>query len=201
MDPIKDGLNWYQYCLSNPTTNWDPTGLAPGYFNTYNGCSMPPIVIDWGTDYVLSVLLGDKSNSLDLILAVLNDGYRVTETLYRNGTDGTLNLYYNAQVNTLFSNTFGAKINVGDFSSSIILGDKIGVKFSMSEGDVTNYFTATYNFQTTKITVEWGITGPSVGNTTVTKYTSVTTSLQRLAPLWGVSQLTASGSSIPVPSM
>ena len=20
MDPIKDGLNWYQYCLSNPTT-------------------------------------------------------------------------------------------------------------------------------------------------------------------------------------
>ena len=27
MDPIKDGLNWYQYCLSNPTTNWDPTGL------------------------------------------------------------------------------------------------------------------------------------------------------------------------------
>lgn len=26
MDPIKDGLNWYQYCLSNPTTNWDPTG-------------------------------------------------------------------------------------------------------------------------------------------------------------------------------
>ena len=27
MDPIKDDLNWYQYCLSNPTTNWDPTGL------------------------------------------------------------------------------------------------------------------------------------------------------------------------------
>ena len=27
MDPIKSGLNWYQYCGSNPTTYWDPTGL------------------------------------------------------------------------------------------------------------------------------------------------------------------------------
>ena len=27
VDPIKDGGNWYQYCSSNPTTYWDPTGL------------------------------------------------------------------------------------------------------------------------------------------------------------------------------
>ncbi len=27
MDPVKDGLNWYQYCYSNPTTYWDPSGL------------------------------------------------------------------------------------------------------------------------------------------------------------------------------
>ncbi|MDM8202713.1 RHS repeat-associated core domain-containing protein, partial [Allofournierella massiliensis] len=27
MDPIKDGLNWYQYCFCNPTTYWDLTGL------------------------------------------------------------------------------------------------------------------------------------------------------------------------------
>ena len=27
MDPIKDGLNWYQYCYSNPTTYFDPLGL------------------------------------------------------------------------------------------------------------------------------------------------------------------------------
>ncbi|WP_350340383.1 RHS repeat-associated core domain-containing protein [Candidatus Merdisoma sp. JLR.KK006] len=27
MDPIKDGLNWYQYCYRNPTTYWDPLGL------------------------------------------------------------------------------------------------------------------------------------------------------------------------------
>ena len=26
-DPAKDGLNWYQYALSNPTTYWDPSGL------------------------------------------------------------------------------------------------------------------------------------------------------------------------------
>ena len=26
MDPIKDGLNWYQYASSNPTTYWDPDG-------------------------------------------------------------------------------------------------------------------------------------------------------------------------------
>lgn len=47
MDPIKDGLNWYQYCLSNPTTNWDPTGLAaygamPQYFEQLSGCSGMP---------------------------------------------------------------------------------------------------------------------------------------------------------------
>ncbi len=47
MDPIKDGLNWYQYCLSNPTTNWDPTGLAaygamPQYFEQMSGCTGMP---------------------------------------------------------------------------------------------------------------------------------------------------------------
>ena len=35
MDPIKDGLNWYQYCLSNPTTNWDPTGLSVSLVVTF----------------------------------------------------------------------------------------------------------------------------------------------------------------------
>ena len=28
VDPVKDGLNWYQYCYGNPTTYWDPLGLA-----------------------------------------------------------------------------------------------------------------------------------------------------------------------------
>lgn len=38
MDPIKDGLNWYQYASSNPTTYWDPTGLSSSsYFNNMNG--------------------------------------------------------------------------------------------------------------------------------------------------------------------
>ena len=36
MDPIKDGGNWYQYCFSNPTTYYDPTGLA-GFF-AFSGC-------------------------------------------------------------------------------------------------------------------------------------------------------------------
>ena len=43
MDPVKDGLNWYQYCGSNPTTNWDPTGLyvesLHQYFEKYLGCN------------------------------------------------------------------------------------------------------------------------------------------------------------------
>ena len=48
MDPIKDGGNWYQYCFSNPVTNWDPTGLSPeespsganpkDYNTPYNSC-------------------------------------------------------------------------------------------------------------------------------------------------------------------
>ena len=43
MDPVEDGLNWYQYCGSNPTTNWDPTGLyvesLHQYFEKYLGCN------------------------------------------------------------------------------------------------------------------------------------------------------------------
>lgn len=50
MDPIKDGGNWYQYCFSNPVTNWDPTGLSPeespsganpkDYNTPYNSCGI-----------------------------------------------------------------------------------------------------------------------------------------------------------------
>ena len=36
MDPVKDGGNWYQYCFSNPTTYYDPTGLAG--FSPFSGC-------------------------------------------------------------------------------------------------------------------------------------------------------------------
>ena len=36
MDPVKDGGNWYQYCCSNPTTYYDPTGLAG--FSPFSGC-------------------------------------------------------------------------------------------------------------------------------------------------------------------
>lgn len=36
IDPIKDGGNWYQYCYSNPTTYYDPTGLAG--FSPFSGC-------------------------------------------------------------------------------------------------------------------------------------------------------------------
>ena len=36
MDPVKDGGNWYQYCFSNPTTFYDPTGLAG--FSPFSGC-------------------------------------------------------------------------------------------------------------------------------------------------------------------
>ena len=36
IDPVKDGGNWYQYCYSNPTTFYDPTGLAG--FSPFSGC-------------------------------------------------------------------------------------------------------------------------------------------------------------------
>ena len=37
IDPIKDGLNWYEYCMGNPQRYTDPRGLmhslcSPGYF-------------------------------------------------------------------------------------------------------------------------------------------------------------------------
>lgn len=163
---------------------------------------MQPFVIDWGAEYVISAILTDRSNSMDLILFAINNGYRITTTLYRNGTAGkTLNLYYNTQLSEPFSGTGGLKINAGDYTGSVIFGNKIGVNFSKSEGDVTNYFTATYNINTTKITVEWGVTKPGLDNTAMTEYTSVTTSITRLAALWIASQLKVPESSIPVPAM
>ena len=26
VDPVRDGTNWYQYCLSDPVNLWDPDG-------------------------------------------------------------------------------------------------------------------------------------------------------------------------------
>ena len=43
MDPIKDGLNWYQYAFSNPTTYWDPTGMFAAELTA--GAAVNPYVL------------------------------------------------------------------------------------------------------------------------------------------------------------
>ena len=79
MDPIKDGLNWYQYCLSNPTTNWDPTGLAgESYFSSYSGCDNV-LLTDWtlGPDFndILRDELREANSWMYRIIEFIAGGY------------------------------------------------------------------------------------------------------------------------------
>ena len=50
VDPVKDGLNWYQYCYSNPITYWDPLGLLTlNKFTPLEGSEMEPALF-WHQD-------------------------------------------------------------------------------------------------------------------------------------------------------
>ncbi len=174
MDPIKDGLNWYQYCLSNPTTNWDPTGLAPGYFNIYNGCSMQPIVIDWGSEYILSNVYQYQEN-YNLIFFTIAVGNRNTFTLLRQGdTSNPLTIYFNQRSDNQLLSSAGIKASVGNLSANFSVGlDNIGVTASNTNDDVTSYFSAKVDLTKLTIGIEWGITGPEIGGVTETSYYNV----------------------------
>ena len=83
MDPIKDGLNWYQYASSNPTTNWDPTGLAAeSYFLPLQG-SAPLWANDSATFDPLKVL-GQMGYFVTGVFASGFDNLRNTVTTIGN---------------------------------------------------------------------------------------------------------------------
>ena len=77
MDPAKDGLNWYQYCFSNPTTYWDLTGLF-----AITGASFEYFpILDGSGNLMLNTTLALYQSRLEkniglLLSAPLTDEYR-----------------------------------------------------------------------------------------------------------------------------
>ena len=55
-DPAKDGLNWYEYAGSNPTTYWDPTGLDSYLFYDPNYMS-DDVFLRYLKKYVVPVIM------------------------------------------------------------------------------------------------------------------------------------------------
>lgn len=66
MDSIQDGLNLYQHRLSNPTTNWDPTGLFVAELATLaaaNLYALAALIIAGGTFALLPQEVKDQINA------------------------------------------------------------------------------------------------------------------------------------------
>lgn len=66
MDPIKDGLNWYQYAFSNPTTYWDPTGMFAAELTAVaavNPYALAALIIAGGTFALLPQETKDQINA------------------------------------------------------------------------------------------------------------------------------------------
>ena len=62
-DPIKDGLNWYEYCYSNPLKYVDPDGLKP--YSVRNG------MLWWQNGYTLHVT-SQAMDTADLIESIIS---------------------------------------------------------------------------------------------------------------------------------
>ena len=78
MNPVKDGLNWYQYCYSNPTTYYDPLGL----WGTTTGSKQAQLSgSGYGTNVSAEILLG--------LLRMREFGYYVKDFIH-NLTSGTI---------------------------------------------------------------------------------------------------------------
>lgn len=78
MDPAKDGLNWYQYCYSNPTTYYDSLGL----WGTTTGSIQAQFS---GSGYGINVSLEILSG----LLRMRETGYYIKDIIH-NLTSGTI---------------------------------------------------------------------------------------------------------------
>ncbi|MCG8513979.1 MAG: DUF5675 family protein [Halanaerobiales bacterium] len=81
-DPIRDGLNWYQYCLSDPINLWDPLGLCAIDPNRWRSVMRNQEPMMYGSDVEE---LQESLNSLGYNLKI--DGY------YGPGTASTVKKY------------------------------------------------------------------------------------------------------------
>ena len=176
MDPIKDGLNWYQYCLSNPTTNWDPTGLATDYFPEYSGCDSYSI---FGGQFTQTYVNGGE-NVIWSILGILNatQGFRETITVGSSGSsNGAYIAYFNQRLDNLLKSSGGIKIGGPDINISVNIGfENLGITGSIRDGNVTSYYSIVANISKLSVGYEFGTTVQMVDGITMTEYTNVSIS-------------------------
>ena len=172
MDPIKDGLNWYQYCLSNPTTNWDPTGLAPEYFMQYSGCSDSFLGI--GIEKNFSGVWDEPTFRYNLILLIIQSGIRTTFSESIGKSDSVVTQYETFRLDNLLLSSNGIRAEIGDYSVNLSDAlDNFGITFSHKHGNVTKYFSLKAEFTDFKVGIEWGTIGSEVEGMTVTNYHNV----------------------------
>ena len=101
IDPIKDGGNWYQYCFSNPTTYYDPTGLAG--FSPFSGC------VDI-SKLVEQMTAGDEQNSI--IEGIRTIG-KVAYVIYKSVADEFKDSVKDLNGTVTVKGTFNATAYVG----------------------------------------------------------------------------------------
>ena len=101
IDPIKDGGNWYQYCFSNPTTYYDPTGLAG--FSPFSGC------VDI-SKLVEQMSAGDEQNSI--IEGIRTIG-KVAYVIYKSVADEFKDSVKDLNGTVTVKGTFNATAYVG----------------------------------------------------------------------------------------
>ena len=135
---------------------------------------MQPIVIDWGSEYILSNVYQYQEN-YNLIFFTIAVGNRNTFTLLRQGdTSNPLTIYFNQRSDNQLLSSAGIKASVGNLSANFSVGlDNIGVTASNTNDDVTSYFSAKVDLTKLTIGIEWGITGPEIGGVTETSYYNV----------------------------
>ena len=110
MDPIKDGLNWYQYCYNNPTTYWDPLGLKS------TGSKQAQLSGSASTDFSLNlnIELGLRFDLLDY-LNDPNNGYGIITS----GSENILNILFNILEYDIKNSPRPNNIGAGAFQKSV----------------------------------------------------------------------------------
>ena len=140
VDPIKDGLNWYAYCGSNPVNYIDPWGYAA---NPYDN-------IDWSKIGTYKKGKNTYYSTQDIFaqLNVKPDYNKGTKqvTLSYSYNDKTVKLIYN--MNNIVTDKYGRVINGKSFTGTLSGGGTAKAvtliyankKAYISQEDVKNYF-------------------------------------------------------------
>ncbi len=98
MDPVKDGLNWYQYCYSNPTTYWDLLGLK-GAAVTGGGLTAAETIARRGAQSAFNRMECTKGKSNEILSPTIVRELKILSSLsiwdpYAEGIGRVLSLFF-----------------------------------------------------------------------------------------------------------